>query len=63
MITRTPDAQFIVGRYRGNILVAGGDNGHAFKHAPAIGEVLARQAQGSTVELETAFIDPRRFAH
>ncbi|MGS1845387.1 N-methyl-L-tryptophan oxidase [Klebsiella michiganensis] len=63
MITRTPDAQFIVGRYRGNILVAGGDNGHAFKHAPAIGEVLARQAQGSTVELETAFIDPQRFAH
>lgn len=63
MITRTPDAQFIVGRYRGNILVAGGDSGHAFKHAPAIGEVLARQTQGDAAELETAFIDPLRFAH
>ncbi|AHF77261.1 Sarcosine oxidase [Sodalis praecaptivus] len=61
MITRTPDAQFIVGQYRGRILVAGGDSGHAFKHAPALGEVIARQALGKAIELETAFIAPQRF--
>ncbi|KGT92982.1 hypothetical protein NG99_12260 [Erwinia typographi] len=61
MITRTPDAQFIVGRYRRNVLVAGGDSGHAFKHAPAIGEIIAAEAVGKTVELDTAFIAPQRF--
>lgn len=61
MITRTPDGQFIVGRYRGNLLVAGGDSGHAFKHAPAIGDVIARQALGKAVEADTEFIDPQRF--
>ncbi|MDI6933825.1 N-methyl-L-tryptophan oxidase [Serratia sp. Se-PFBMAAmG] len=61
MITRTPDAQFIVGRYRRNVLVAGGDSGHAFKHAPAIGEIIAAEALGKTVELDTAFIAPQRF--
>ncbi|MCL2894347.1 N-methyl-L-tryptophan oxidase [Brenneria tiliae] len=61
MITRTPDGQFVVGRYQGRILVAGGDSGHAFKHAPAIGEAIARQASGGNIALDTAFIDPRRF--
>lgn len=61
MITRTPDAQFIVGRYRRNVLVAGGDSGHAFKHAPAIGEIIAAEALGKRVELDTAFIAPQRF--
>lgn len=61
MITRTPDAQFIVGRYKGNVLVAGGDSGHAFKHAPALGEIVARQTLGKPNDLDTRFIDPQRF--
>lgn len=61
MITRTPDAQFVVGRYARRVLVAGGDSGHAFKHAPAIGEVIAHQALEKAIELDTRFIDPARF--
>jgi len=61
MITRTPDAQFVVGRYDGRMLVAGGDSGHAFKHAPALGEVIARQALDKAIALDTGFIDPQRF--
>lgn len=61
MITRTPDAQFVAGRYEGRVLVAGGDSGHAFKHAPAVGEVLARIASGRKADVDTDFIDPQRF--
>ncbi|QGY32595.1 N-methyl-L-tryptophan oxidase [Pantoea cypripedii] len=61
MITRTPDAQFVAGRYEGRVLVAGGDSGHAFKHAPAVGEVIARLASGRVPELDVDFINPQRF--
>lgn len=61
MITRTPDDQFVVGRWDERMLLAGGDSGHAFKHAPAIGEILAQCVLGHAVTLPHAFADPHRF--
>ncbi len=65
VINRTPDNQFIIGRLPalgGRLIAAGGDNGHAFKHAPAIGEVVAAITTDTSPPLETDFIDPGRFA-
>lgn len=41
--SNTPDGDFIVDRHpqAGNIWLLGGGCGHAFKHAPALGELLA----------------------
>ncbi|WP_087137063.1 N-methyl-L-tryptophan oxidase, partial [Mycetocola reblochoni] len=61
MITRTPDGQFLLGRVGPRLVVGGGDSGHAFKHAPAIGEVLARAVLDEEQVLRTDFVDPLRF--
>jgi sarcosine oxidase len=64
MITLSPDDQFVVGvsPTDSRIVVGGGDSGHAFKHAPALGELLARAALGEEQPVETDFIDPARFS-
>ncbi len=63
MVTRTPDHQFILGRPRNDprLLVGGGDSGHAFKHAPGLGESLARMACGEAPLTDLTFVDPNRF--
>jgi len=42
--SNTPDGDFIVDRHpqADNVLLLGGGNGHAFKHAPALGELAAQ---------------------
>ena len=45
VITLTPDDQFIIDR-RGSVVIGAGCMGHAFKFAPAIGEMLADLAEG-----------------
>ncbi len=64
MVTISPDDQFVVGRSprHPRVIVGGGDSGHAFKHAPALGEILARFALDEPQLVDTAFIDPARFA-
>jgi sarcosine oxidase len=63
MITLSPDGQFVLGPAPGDerIILAGGDSGHAFKHAPAIGEILARDATGEAQDLDLGFLRPGRF--
>ena len=63
VVTHSPDGQFLVGRPGGDarLLIGGGDSGHAFKHATAIGELLAQLALGEETFVDTAFIDPDRF--
>lgn len=64
VITRTPDHQFLIGRvpaFDGRVVVAGGCSGHAFKHAPAIGEAAAAIVSGETPRIAVDFVDPRRF--
>lgn len=60
----TPDTHFILDRHPrwANAWVAGGGSGHAFKHAPAIGEYVAALLDGDEAVL--AEIGPRddRFA-
>jgi sarcosine oxidase len=45
VITLTPDDRFVLDR-RGDVVIGAGCMGHAFKFAPAIGEVLADLAEG-----------------
>lgn len=42
--SNTPDGDFIIDRHpqAGNVVLLGGGNGHAFKHAPALGELVAQ---------------------
>lgn len=63
MITRSPDMQFQLGRLASEprLIVAGGDSGHAFKHATGIGEYLAQIALGNTPFVDLAYTDPNRF--
>ena len=63
LITDTPDGQFVVGRLDGEprVVVAGGDSGHAFKHAAGIGELLAQIVAGQRPYCEFGFLDPARF--
>ena len=63
MVTRTPDHQFLVGRPHGDprLLLGGGDSGHAFKHAPGLGEVLAQLACGEEPFTDIGYMDPNRF--
>jgi glycine/D-amino acid oxidase-like deaminating enzyme len=48
----TPDTNFILDRHPelGNVWIAGGGSGHAFKHGPVIGEYLAGILEGRTPE-------------
>lgn len=62
--TRTPDEQFLVGEVgesRG-LVVAAGESGHGGKHSAGVGQLVADLVQGRTPALDTAFLDPRRFA-
>jgi sarcosine oxidase len=63
MITFSPDHQFLLGpRETGSrVIIAGGDSGHAFKHASAIGEFLAASALGEAPSDRHAFVSPNRF--
>jgi sarcosine oxidase len=63
MYTLTPDRQFIVGRPHGDprLVVGGGDSGHAFKHAPGLGEVLADIVLDRPPTVVLDFADPDRF--
>jgi sarcosine oxidase len=64
MITESPDLQFVVGRTPGDerVVLAGGCSGHGFKHATAIGEILARIVTGEEQSVDVSFMDPARFA-
>jgi sarcosine oxidase len=63
MYTLTPDHQFVVGRPHGDprLVVGGGDSGHAFKHAPGLGEVLADLVLDRPSGVDLDFADPNRF--
>lgn len=63
LITFSPDHQFVLGpRARGSrVIVAGGCSGHAFKHASAIGDLLARAAVGDEPAPNERFVAPDRF--
>ena len=64
MITVSPDGQFLLGRPGGDprLVIATGDSGHGFKHAPALGELLAQVATGEDPFTDITFLDPDRFA-
>lgn len=62
MYGRTADHQFVVGRVGARLLVAGGCNGHGFKHAASIGEHLAEVALGASPTVPLPFADPARHA-
>ncbi|SDH24037.1 N-methyl-L-tryptophan oxidase [Agrococcus jejuensis] len=62
MYGRTSDHQFVIGRIGERLTVAGGCNGHGFKHAAAIGEHLAEVALGTEPTVPLPFADPVRFA-
>ncbi|MCQ9368726.1 N-methyl-L-tryptophan oxidase [Brevibacterium sp. 91QC2O2] len=63
MITRSPDMQFQIGPLASEprLYVAGGDSGHAFKHATGLGEYIAQQLTGETPYVDLSFTDPNRF--
>jgi sarcosine oxidase len=64
MVTNSPDRQFLVGPVgSGQLLVAGGDSGHGFKHTAGVGELLAQLAVGETPYTDIEFLDPRRFGN
>ena len=64
MVTDSLDGQFLLGRLdpSSRIIVASGDTGHGFKHAPAIGELAAQIALGETPFIDLDFLNPARFA-
>ena len=63
MITDSPDRQFLVGRHPDTpaVLLAGGCSGHGFKHAMAVGELVAQTATDEAPFADAAFLDPARF--
>ena len=63
MVTRSPDGQFQIGRPHDDprLVVGGGCSGHAFKHAPGIGELLAQLTCGEKTLVDTDFVNPNRF--
>ncbi|WP_067535695.1 N-methyl-L-tryptophan oxidase [Nocardia crassostreae] len=63
MLTLTPDNQFVLGALpeAPNVVVAGGDNAHGFKHASGIGELLADLATGQAPRIDYSFMDVKRF--
>lgn len=63
IMTHTPDGQFLVGpTAQPRVVVGGGCSGHSFKHASALGELVAQSIAGETPFVDAAFLDPARFA-
>ncbi|MDQ1085157.1 MULTISPECIES: N-methyl-L-tryptophan oxidase [Microbacterium] len=62
IVTNSVDRQFVIGRPGGDerIVIAGGDSGHGFKHAPAIGEILAQLVLDEEPFTDVAFMSPDR---
>jgi sarcosine oxidase len=60
-VTDSPDGLFLVGHVAEDVLVAGGDSGHGFKHSAGVGELLARMVTGEDLYCATDFLDPTRF--
>jgi sarcosine oxidase len=58
------DSMFLLGPITdsGRVVVQGGDSGHGFKHAAAIGELAAQVVAGEEPFIGIAFMDPRRAA-
>jgi sarcosine oxidase len=63
VVTHSPDGQFVIGRPGGDsrLIIAGGDSGHAFKHATGIGELIAQLTVGEVPYVDAEFVDPDRF--
>ena len=63
IMTHTPDGLFVVGpTAHPRVVVGGGCSGHSFKHASALGELVAQSVTGEQPFTDAAFLDPRRFA-
>ncbi|HVL61958.1 MAG TPA: N-methyl-L-tryptophan oxidase [Microbacterium sp.] len=63
IMTHTPDGLFVVGpTAHPRVVVGGGCSGHSFKHASALGELVAQSVAGEPAFTDAAFLDPRRFA-
>ena len=64
LYTVTPDAKFIVDKFRGceNIIFASACSGHGFKHSAALGEALALQALGQPSRIDLSGFSARRFS-
>ncbi|MFD5862808.1 N-methyl-L-tryptophan oxidase [Streptomyces chartreusis] len=64
MVTMSPDGQFVIGRAPGQskTILAGGCSGHGFKHATAIGEIVAQIVCDEDVFTDIDFMSPIRFA-
>ena len=60
----TPDAHFVIDRHPalGDVWIAGGGTGHAFKHGPAIGEYLAALVTGDGATIAALGPPDERFA-
>jgi sarcosine oxidase len=62
IMTHTPDGQFVVGpTAQPRVVVGGGCSGHSFKHAAALGELVAQSVTGEQPFTDASFLDPRRF--
>jgi sarcosine oxidase len=63
LYTVTPDAKFIVDKFRGteSIAFASACSGHGFKHSAALGEALALQALGKPPVVDLTAFSLRRF--
>lgn len=62
IMTHTPDGQFIVGpSAQARVVIGGGCSGHSFKHASALGELVAQSVTGEPHFTDASFMDPRRF--
>ncbi|MRG60318.1 N-methyl-L-tryptophan oxidase [Agromyces sp. CFH 90414] len=63
IMAHTPDGQFLIGPTADpRVFVGGGCSGHSFKHASALGELVAQSVLGEQPFTDASFLDPRRFA-
>lgn len=62
IMTHTPDGLFVVGATaHERVVVGGGCSGHSFKHASALGELVAQSIVGEPHFTDASFLDPQRF--
>lgn len=62
ILTTPPDSQFVLGPTSDTRVWAGfGGSGKGFKHAPAVGEILARLLSGDDIPVPIAYMSPLRF--